>query len=56
MCVLLYSFLKKKKNFFDCAGSWLLCAAFSGCGEQGLLSVAEPGLLIAVASLAEHGL
>ena len=31
--------------------------AFSGCGEQGLLFVAVPRLLIAVASLvAEHGL
>ena len=31
--------------------------AFSSCGEQGLLSVAVRGLLIAVASLvAEHGL
>ena len=34
------------------------CArAFSSCREQGLLFVAVPGLLIAVASLvAEHGL
>ena len=34
------------------------CAwAFSRCGEQGLLSIAVLGLLIAVASLvAEHGL
>ena len=30
--------------------------AFSSCGEQGLLFVAEHGLLIAVASLVEHGL
>ena len=31
--------------------------AFSSCGERGLLSVAGPGLLTAVASLvAEHGL
>ena len=31
--------------------------AFFSCGEQGLLFVAVPGLLIAVASLvAEHGL
>ena len=31
--------------------------AFSSCGEQGLLFVAVPGLLIAVASLVvEHGL
>ena len=34
------------------------CAqAFSSCGERGLLFIAVPGLLIAVASLvAEHGL
>ena len=31
--------------------------AFSSCGEQGLLFIAVPGLLIEVASLvAEHGL
>ena len=30
--------------------------AFSSCGEQGLLFIAAPGLLTAVASLvAEHG-
>ena len=41
------------------AASGLCCCAqgFSSCGEQGLLFVAVPGLLIAVASLvAEHGL
>ena len=32
------------------------CGLFSGCGEQGLLFVAVRGLLIAVASLVEHGL
>ena len=33
------------------------CAwAFSSCGEQGLLFVVVCGFLIAVASLAEHGL
>ena len=33
------------------------CArAFSSCGERGLLFVAVHGLLIAVASLVEHGL
>ena len=36
-----------------CCCAW----AFFSCGEQGLLSVAVRGLLIAVASLvAEHGL
>ena len=30
--------------------------AFSSCGERGLLFVVVRGLLIAVASLAEHGL
>ena len=33
------------------------CAqAFSSCGEHGLLFTAVHGLLIAVASLVEHGL
>ena len=32
------------------------CGLFSGCGEWGLLFVAVCGLLIAVASLVEHGL
>lgn len=37
---------------------WVFAAvwAFSGCREQGLLLVAVRGLLIAMASLAEHGL
>ena len=38
---------------------WVFVAArglFSGCGEQGLLFVVVRGLLIAVASLAEHRL
>ena len=43
--------------FFFCFGSSLLCAAFSSCGERGLLFVVVHGLLTAVASLvAEHGL
>ena len=42
--------------FFGCVGSLLLHAAFSSCGERGLLFVALHGLLIAVASLVEHGL
>ena len=42
---------------FGCVGSSLLRAAFSSCGEWGLLFVAMRGLLIVVASLvAEHGL
>ena len=33
------------------------CAqAFSSCGERGLLFIAVRGLLVAVASLVEHGL
>ena len=33
------------------------CArAFSSCGERGLLFVVVHGLLVAVASLVEHGL
>ena len=45
------------KFIFGCFGSSLLCAAFSSCGEWGLLFVAVRGLLTAVASLAaEHGL
>ena len=38
---------------------WVFVAVrrlFSSCGERGLLFVAVRGLLIAVASLAEHGL
>ena len=42
---------------FGCIGSSLLHAAFFSYVEQGLLFLAVPGLLIAVASLvAEHGL
>ena len=42
---------------FGCIGSSLLSAAFSSCGERGLLFVAVCAVLIAVASLAaEHGL
>ena len=42
---------------FGCVGSLRLRAAFSSCGERGLLFVAVRGLLIAVASLVvEHGL
>ena len=36
---------------FVCAGASLLCRLFSGCGDQGLLFVAMPRLLIEVASL-----
>ena len=42
---------------FGCVGSSLLRAAFSSCGERGLLFVVVRGLPIAVASLvAELGL
>ena len=42
---------------FGCAGSSLLHALLSTCGERGLSFAAARGLLIAVASLvAEHGL
>ena len=41
---------------FGCVGSSLLRArAFSSCSEWELLFVAVHGLLIAVASLVEHG-
>ena len=43
--------------FLAALGLRCYARAFSSCGEQGLLSVAVRGLLIAVASLvAEHGL
>ena len=43
--------------FFGCVGSSLLHAAFSSCGERGLLFVVVRGLLIAGTSfVAEHGL
>ena len=42
--------------FFGCVGSTLLHAAFPSCDEWGLLFVAACGLLIAMASLVEHGL
>ena len=38
---------------------WVLvvaCGLFSTCGERGLLFVVVHGLLVAVASLVEHGL
>ena len=42
---------------FGCVWSSSLCVGFLSCGEQGLLFVAVPGLLIAVASLVvEHWL
>lgn len=45
------------RAFSGCAGSSLLCLAFSSWSEQGLLSVAVCGLCIAMASLvAAHGL
>ena len=33
-----------------------VCGLFSSCGERGLLLIAACGLLIALASLVEHGL
>ena len=43
--------------FFGCTGSSFLHSAFSGCGEQGLLSSCVQRLLTVVASpVAEHGL
>ena len=40
-----------------CAGSSLTCGPSSSCGDQGLLFLAVPRLLVAVASLVvEHGL
>ena len=44
--------------FFRAALGLHCCVrAFSSCGERGLLVIAVPGLLIAVASLVvEHGL
>ena len=44
--------------FFRAALGFHCCVrAFSSCGERGLLVIAVPGLLIAVASLVvEHGL
>ena len=47
------------RNFFFFLSALDLCCcarAFSSCGEQGLLFVAVRGLLIAVASVVEHGL
>ena len=42
---------------FGCVGSSLMLRRFSSCSEQGLLSIAVHGFLIAVASLvAEHGI
>ena len=41
---------------FGCARSSLLQGLFSSHGEQGLLFVAEHGLLIAVALVTEHWL
>ena len=46
----------KKKLFLAALGLRCCVRAFSSCGEWGLLFVAVRGLLIAVASLVEHGL
>ena len=45
--------------FFYVWLSWVfvaVCGLFSSCGKQGLLFIAVRRLLIAVASLVEHGL
>ena len=50
-------FLQFYLFIFGCAGSSLLCELFCSCGEQGLLSVAVHGPLLALAALVvEHGL
>ena len=50
------SFFKKRYLFLAELGLRCCTRAFSSCGEQGLLLVAMHRLLIAVASLVEHGL
>ena len=50
-----------KKNFFLISFwlSWVfvaLCRLFSSCGEREVLSICDVWVLIAVASLVEHGL
>ena len=56
----LYIYIYFLIHLFNFWLHWVFVAArgfFSSCGERGLLFVAVPGLLIAVASLvAEHGL
>ena len=51
-------FLKKIYLFIILAVLGLCCCAqaFSSCGERGLLFIVVHGLLMAVASLVEHGL
>ena len=52
-----YKFIYFIYLFLAVLGLRCWARAFSSCGEQGLLSVAVHGLLIAVASrVAEHGL
>ena len=51
-----YCFASLKKNFIGCPGSSLLCLAWAGRGQWGLHLIAVCTLLIAVASLVEHGL
>ena len=52
----LFCFFYKFILFLAALGLPCCTWAFSSCGEQGLLFVAVRGLLIAVASLVEHGL
>ena len=56
--VLFLLFFKNLFIYLFLAALGLCCCAraFSSCGEWGLLFVAVHGLLIAVASLVEHGL
>ena len=54
--ILLFLFIYLFIIFWLCWVFVAACGLFSGCGEQGLLFVAVRGLLIAVASLVEHGL
>ena len=54
---LLLTSLFKNFIYFWLCWVFLLCGLFSSCREQGLLFIAEQGLLIVVASLvAEQGL
>ena len=55
--IFIYLFVCLFVLIFVCIGSSLLHAAFSSCGEWGLLFIVVHRLLIAMASLVvEHGL
>ena len=51
-----FFFFKLIYLFLAALGLCFCAWAFSSCGEQGLLFIVVRGLLIAVASLVEHGL